>query len=81
MVKENPRIARSRQKSYVDHRQRKLGFEVGDFMYLKMAPMRGLRRFKVRGKLAPRFIISFKIIEKREEELMTKFPNFLFQSI
>ena len=36
-------------------------------MYLKVSPMRGLRRFKVRGKLAPRFIGPFKITEKRGE--------------
>jgi hypothetical protein len=36
-------------------------------VYLKVSPMRGLRRFKVRGKLAPRFIGPFKILEKRGE--------------
>jgi hypothetical protein len=44
-----------------------LSFEVGDFVYLKVSPMRGLHRFKVRGKLAPRFIRPFKILEKRGE--------------
>jgi hypothetical protein len=44
-----------------------LSFEVGDFVYLKMSPMGGLRHFKVRGKLAPRFIGPFKILEKRGE--------------
>jgi hypothetical protein len=57
----------SRQKSYVDHRRRELSFEVGDFVYLWVSPMRGLHRFKVRDKLAPRFIIPFKILEKRGE--------------
>jgi hypothetical protein len=67
MVRENLRVAQSRQKSYVDHRRRELSFEVGDFVYLKVSPMRGLHHFKVRGKLAPRFIGSFKITEKRGE--------------
>jgi hypothetical protein len=44
-----------------------LSFEVGDFVYLKVSPMSGLRRFKVRGKLTPRFIGPFKIMEKRGE--------------
>jgi hypothetical protein len=44
-----------------------LGFEVGDFVYLKVSPMRGLCRFKIRGKLTPRFIGPFKIMEKRGE--------------
>jgi hypothetical protein len=67
MVRENLWIAQSRQKSYADHRRRELSFEVGDFVYLKVSPMRGLHHFKVRGKLAPRFIGSLKITEKRGE--------------
>jgi hypothetical protein len=42
MVRENLRIAQLRQKSYADHRRRELRFEVGDFVYLKVSPMRGL---------------------------------------
>jgi hypothetical protein len=57
----------SREKSYADHRRIELNFEVGDLVCLKLSPMRGLRRFKVRGKLAPRFIGPFKILEKRGE--------------
>jgi hypothetical protein len=67
MVRENLWVAQSRQKSYADHRRRELSFEVGDFVYLKVSPMRGLRHFKVRGKLTPRFIGPFKILEKRGE--------------
>jgi hypothetical protein len=67
MVRENLRVAQSRQRSYADHRRRELSFKVGDFVYLKVSPMRGLRCFKVRGKLAPRFIGPFKILEKRGE--------------
>jgi hypothetical protein len=67
MVRENLRVAQSGQKSYADHRRRELSFEVGDFVYLKVSPMRGLRHFKVRGKLASRFIRPFKILEKRGE--------------
>jgi hypothetical protein len=67
IVRENLRIAESRQKSYADHRRRELRFEVGDFVYLNVSPMRGLHHFKVRGKLAPRFIGPFKVLEKRGE--------------
>jgi hypothetical protein len=67
MVRENLRVTQSRQKSYIDHRRRELSFGVGDFVYLKVSPMRGLHCFKVRGKLAPRFIGPFKIMEKRSE--------------
>jgi hypothetical protein len=67
MVRENLCIAESRQKSYANHRRRELSFEVGDFVYLKVSHMRGLHRFKVQGKLTPRFSGPFKILEKRGE--------------
>jgi hypothetical protein len=44
-----------------------LSYEVGDFVYLNVSPMRGLHRFKVQGKFALRFIGPFKILEKRGE--------------
>jgi hypothetical protein len=44
-----------------------LRFQVGDFVYLKVSPMKGLHRFKIRGKLAPRYIRPFKILEQRGE--------------
>jgi hypothetical protein len=47
MVRENLRVVQSRQKSYADHRRRELSFEVGNFVYLKVSPMRGLHRYKV----------------------------------
>jgi hypothetical protein len=71
MVRENLRVTQLRQKSYIDHRRRELSFQVGDFVYLKVSPMRGLCRFKVRGKLTPRFIGPFKILEKRGEVLIS----------
>jgi hypothetical protein len=56
MVRGNLKAAQFRQKSYADHWRRDLIFEVGDFVYLKVPQMRGFHRFKVRGKLSPRFI-------------------------
>jgi hypothetical protein len=67
MVRENLRDAQSRQKSYANHRRRELSFKVGNFVCLKVSPMRGLRCFKIRGKLASRFIGPFKVLEKRGE--------------
>jgi hypothetical protein len=67
MVRENLWVTQSRQKNYADHRRRELNFEVRDFVYLKVSPLRGLRHFKVWGKLAPRFIVPFKILGKRGE--------------
>jgi hypothetical protein len=65
MVRENMRIAQSRQKSYADHRRREMNFEVRAFMYLKVSPMRGSRCFKVWVELTARFIGPLKITEKR----------------
>ncbi|WVZ58894.1 hypothetical protein U9M48_009116 [Paspalum notatum var. saurae] len=67
MIRENLRIAQTRQKSYADHRQRDLEFAVGDYVYLKVSHIRGLRQFKVKGKLAPRYIGPFKLIDRNGE--------------
>jgi hypothetical protein len=53
--------------------KRGLSFEVRGFVYLKVSPMIGLRRFNVRGKLTSRFIGPFKITKAREEELKENF--------
>jgi hypothetical protein len=67
MVRESLKVAQSRQKSYEDKRRRDLSFEIRDFVYLKVSPMRGTRRFRVKGKLAPRYIGPFKIIDRKGE--------------
>jgi hypothetical protein len=66
-VRENLRVAQTRQKSYADVRHRDLNFAVDDHVYLKVSPMRGIRRFNVRGKLAPRYIGPFKVLERKGE--------------
>jgi hypothetical protein len=48
--------AQSRHKSYADNRRRELRFKEGDFIYLKVSPMRGAKRFQVKGKLALWFV-------------------------
>ncbi|WVZ53891.1 LOW QUALITY PROTEIN: hypothetical protein U9M48_004778 [Paspalum notatum var. saurae] len=65
IVQENLRVAHSRQRSYADVRRRDLSFKVDDHVYLKVSPMRGIRRFNMKGKLAPRYIGPFKILEKK----------------
>ena len=47
------------QKSYADSRRRNLKFEVGDMVFLKVAPMKGVVRFERKGKLSPHFIGPF----------------------
>jgi hypothetical protein len=67
MIRENLKVAQSRQKSYTDKRRRDLSFKIGDFVYLKVFPMRGTRRFKVNGKLASRYVGSLNIISRKGE--------------
>ena len=55
--------AQSRQKSYYDNSRRKVEFEVGDMIFLKVAPMKGVMRFQKKGKLSPRFVGPFKILK------------------
>ncbi|KAA0041710.1 putative retroelement [Cucumis melo var. makuwa] len=57
-------IVQSRQKSYADVRRKDLEFDVGDKVFLKVAPMKGVLRFERRGKLNPRFVGSFQILKR-----------------
>ena len=56
--------AQSRQKSYADKRRRPLEFEAGDHVFLKVMPKRGVVRFEKQGKLSPRFIGPFEVLER-----------------
>ncbi|GJT41465.1 putative reverse transcriptase domain-containing protein [Tanacetum coccineum] len=51
-------------KSYADKRRKPLEFSVGDFVLLKVSPWKGKVRFRKKGKLAPRFVGPFEIVEK-----------------
>jgi hypothetical protein len=55
-VQENLKAAKSRQETYANKRRRPLAFEVGDHVYLRVSPMKGVKRFGAKGKLAPRYI-------------------------
>ena len=58
------KIARDRHKSYADNRSRDLQFEIGDQVFLKNSPWKGVLRFGKRGKLGPRFIGPYEIMSK-----------------
>jgi hypothetical protein len=64
LIRERLRTAQSRQKSYADKRRKDLEFEVGDMVFLRVAPMKGVMRFGKKGKLSPRFVGPFEILEK-----------------
>jgi hypothetical protein len=63
-IQANILAAQSRQKSYTDKRRRPLEFEVGDHVYLRVSPMKGVRHFGIKGKLAPRYIGPYPILDK-----------------
>nr|GEW17870.1 putative reverse transcriptase domain-containing protein [Tanacetum cinerariifolium] len=68
-IKNRLLTARSRQNSYADVRRRPLEFNVGDKFMLKVSLWKGVIRFEKRGKLSPRFIGLFKILERIDESL------------
>jgi hypothetical protein len=63
-IQANILAAQSRQKSYNDKRRSPLEFEVGDHVYLRVSPMKGVHRINIKGKLAPRYIGPYLIIDK-----------------
>jgi hypothetical protein len=64
IIQQNMKVAQSCQKSYADRRRRPLVFEVSDYVYLKVTPMKK-KQFGVRRKLAARFVGPYKILERK----------------
>ncbi|CAL8089942.1 unnamed protein product [Prunus armeniaca] len=64
LIKQSLLTAQSRQKNYADRRRKPLSFNVGDYVFLKVSPRRGVKRFGKTGKLALRFIGPFEILER-----------------
>ncbi|GKC24777.1 putative reverse transcriptase domain-containing protein [Tanacetum coccineum] len=63
-IKDRLKAACDRQKSYADKRRKPLEFNIGEYGLLKVSPWKGVVRFRKKGKLAPRFVGPFEIIEK-----------------
>ncbi|GJY89100.1 putative reverse transcriptase domain-containing protein [Tanacetum coccineum] len=63
-IKDRLKAARDHQKSYADKRRKPLEFSVGDHVWLKVSPWKGVVRFRKKGKLAPRFFRPFEIVAK-----------------
>lgn len=64
MIRQILKTAQSRQKSYVDVRQRYLDFKVNDWVFLKMSPMKGVMRFEKKEKLSSCYIGPYQIIRR-----------------
>jgi hypothetical protein len=63
-IQDNLKATKSRQETYANKRRQPLEFEVGDLVYLRVSPVKGVKRFGVKGKLVPRYIGPFSILEK-----------------
>ena len=64
IIRSHLKAAQSRQKAYADKRRRPLEFAAGDYVYLKVSPMRGVHRFGIHGKLAPRYVGPYQVLEQ-----------------
>jgi hypothetical protein len=63
VIREKLKLAQMRQKSYHDKGTAPRRYAVGDYVYLKVSPTKGVQRFGVKGKLAPRYIGPYEIIK------------------
>ncbi|XP_028099053.1 uncharacterized protein LOC114298642 [Camellia sinensis] len=64
LIQQCLKTAQSRQKSYADVRRRDREYEVGDHVFIKVTPMKGQTLFDVKGKLAPRYVGPYEVLEK-----------------
>ena len=63
VIRERLKAASDRQKSYADLKRRDIAYEVGNKVFLKVSPWRKILRFGKKGKLSPRFIGSYEVLE------------------
>ncbi|XP_022880950.1 uncharacterized protein LOC111398254 [Olea europaea var. sylvestris] len=63
-IRSRIKTVQDRQKSYADKRIKELTFEIGEKVFLKVAQIKGILRFGKKGKVSPRFIDPFEILEK-----------------
>ena len=64
MIKERLKVANDRQKSYADMKRKDISYEIGEKVFLKVSPWKKVMRFGEKGKLSPRFIGPYEVIEK-----------------
>ena len=64
MIRERLKVATDKQKSYADMRRKDIRYEIGEKMFLKVSPWKKVMRFGKKGKLSPRFIGPYEVIEK-----------------
>ena len=67
LIRDRLMVAQSRQKSYADSKRKELVYEIRDRAYLRVSPLRGVKCFGVMGKLAPRFVGPYRVLEHMGE--------------
>ena len=63
LIRGRLKVAQSRQKSYANSKRKETVYKVGDRVYLRVSPLRGVKHFGVKGKLAPCFVGPYKVLE------------------
>ena len=64
VIRDRLKIAQDQQKSYADNRRRDLKFQVGDQVFMRISPWKGVLRFRKKGKLSPRYMGPYEIVER-----------------
>ena len=64
LIQERIQVAQDRQKTYADQKHREIGFKEGDKVLLKVSPMKGVMRFGKNGKLSPKYIGPYEILQR-----------------
>ena len=64
MIRERLKVAKDRQKSYANMKRKDVHYEIGEKVFLKASPWKKVMRFRRKGKLSPRFIGPYEVIEK-----------------
>ena len=64
MIKIRLKAAQDRQKSFIDQHRREMEYQIGDKVFLRVSPWKGIMRFGNKGKLSPRYIRPYEIVER-----------------
>ena len=67
LIRDRLKVAQSRKKSYADSKRKEVVYEIGDRVYLRVPPLRGVKRFGVKEKLAPSFVGPYRVLERMGE--------------
>ena len=67
LIRDRLKVSQSRQKSYAYTKRKEILYEIGDRACLRVTPLRGVKRFGVKQKLAPRFVGPYRVLERMGE--------------